>query len=164
MKTRAFEFVLVVLLAVIASPVRAETPEEWIALGTRIHGGFGPFIPMGIRVGLDAKEKLKSEPRGLTLLYYTGEKSPCPCIADGIMLAIQASPGQGTLQIASEKAPVGLLAVAIIRNRKTGEGLKYTITDEWLPKVQEWIRTLDPPGRYQAAMKAEGLFQVTPAP
>jgi hypothetical protein len=163
MKTSAFEFALVVLLAVIASPVRAETPEEWIALGTRIHGGFGPFIPMGIRIGLDAKEKLESDPRGLSVLYYSGEKSPCPCIADGIMIATQVSPGQGTLQIAAEKAPAGQLAIPIIRNRKTGGGLKYAISDGWLPKIQEWIRTLDPPGRYQAVMKAEGLFQVTPA-
>jgi len=28
---------------------RAETPEEWITLGTRVHGGFGSFIPLGIK-------------------------------------------------------------------------------------------------------------------
>ena len=33
---------------------RTETPDEWIALGTRVHGGFGSFIPVGIRIGLDA--------------------------------------------------------------------------------------------------------------
>jgi len=118
----------------------------------------------GIRIGLDAKEKLKADPRGLTLLYYSGEKAPCPCIADGIMLATQASPGQGTLQIASEKAPAGFLAVVIIRNRKTGEGLRYAVSEQWMPKVGEWIRTLDPPGRFQAVMKADELFQVMPAP
>ena len=146
------------------SPVWAETPEEWAQLGTRIHGFFGGFIPAGIRIGLDAKDKLKADPRGLTLLFYSGEKSPCPCIADGIMIATLASPGQGTLQVAPEKAPAGMLAVAIIRNRKTGEGLRYTVSDEWLPKVREWIQTLDASGRYQAVMKAEGLFQVAPAP
>jgi formylmethanofuran dehydrogenase subunit E len=151
-------------LASFAPPVHAETESEWIALGTRIHGGFGPLIPIGIRIGLDAKEKLKADPRGLTLLYYSGEKAPCPCIADGIMLATQASPGQGTLQIASEKAPAGFLAVAIIRNRKTGEGLRYAVSEQWMPKVGEWIRTLDPPGRFQAVMKADELFQVMPAP
>jgi formylmethanofuran dehydrogenase subunit E len=156
--------VFAVALATAQGGARAETEAEWIALGTRIHGGFGPFIPMGIRIGLDAKEKLKAEPRGLTVLYYSGEKSPCPCIADGIMLATQASPGQGTLQIAPEKALAGILAVAIIRNRKTGEGLKYTVSDEWLPKVREWIQTLDPPGRYREVMKAQNLFQVSPAP
>jgi len=155
---------LAAAFAFFVSNARAETESEWIALGTRIHGGFGPLIPIGIRIGLDAKEKLKADPRGLTLLYYSGEKAPCPCISDGIMLATQASPGQGTLQIASEKAPAGFLAVAIIRNRKTGEGLRYTVSEQWMPKVGEWIRTLDPPGRYQAVMKADELFQVMPAP
>ena len=54
------------------------------------------------------------------------------------------------------------MAVLVIKNRKTGEGLRYTITDEWLPKILGWIK-LDPATRYDAAMSAEGLFQVEPA-
>jgi hypothetical protein len=80
-------------------------PGPWIDLGARVHGGFGAFIPIGIRIGLDAKERIKAEPRGLVVTYYTGEKAPCPCIADGVMLATGASPGQGTLLISSEKTP-----------------------------------------------------------
>jgi formylmethanofuran dehydrogenase subunit E len=145
-------------LALFASTGRAETPEEWIQLGARIHGGFGALIPAGIRIGLDAQERLKPERRGLVVTYYSGANAPCPCIADGIMIATQTSPGQGTLQVAQEKAPAGLLAVAIVRNRKTGEGLRYA--DEWLPKLLDWNKMLDPAGRYEAAMKADGLFQV----
>jgi hypothetical protein len=33
------------------SPAKAETPEEWIALGARVHGAFGAFIPLGIKIG-----------------------------------------------------------------------------------------------------------------
>jgi formylmethanofuran dehydrogenase subunit E len=150
----------VILLSV---PAGAETPAQWVELGARVHGAFGAFIPIGIRIGLDAKERLKTGPRGLTVTYYTGEKAPCPCIADGVMLATDASPGQGTLVIAPEKAPAGVLAVAIVRNRKTGEGFRYTVADSWLPKVIEWNKTLDPDGRFDAAMKAEGLFEVAPA-
>jgi hypothetical protein len=51
------------------------------------------------------------------------------------------------------------MAVIDIENRKTGEGLRYTISDEWLPKILAWIKT-DPSARYDAAMSAEGLFQV----
>jgi formylmethanofuran dehydrogenase subunit E len=138
---------------------RAETKDEWIALGARIHGAFGPFIPVGIRIGLDAKEKLHADPRGLTVTYFNGVKPPCPCVADGVMIATQASPGQGTLQISPEKAPDGMMAVIVIKNRKTGEGLRYTISDEWLPKILAWIKS-DPSARYDAAMGAEGLFQV----
>jgi formylmethanofuran dehydrogenase subunit E len=139
--------------------VHAETKEEWITLGARIHGAFGPFIPVGIRIGLDAAGKLKTDPRGLTVTYYNGVKPPCPCVADGVMIATQASPGQGTLQISPDKAPTGAMAVIVIKNRKTGEGLKYTIADEWLPKILGWIKS-DPSARYDSAMSAEGLFQV----
>jgi formylmethanofuran dehydrogenase subunit E len=137
----------------------AESKDEWIALGTRIHGAFGPFIPVGIRIGLDAKEKLHADPRGLSVIYYNGAKPPCPCVADGVMIATQTSPGQGTLQISSEKAPDGTMAVIVIKNRKTGEALRYTISDEWLPKILGWIKS-DSSARYDAAMGAGGLFQV----
>jgi hypothetical protein len=145
-------------------PTQAETPTQWIELGARVHGAFGAFIPIGIRIGLDAKERIKADPRGLTVTYYSGEKAPCPCIADGVMLATNASPGQGTVVIAREKAPPEILAVVIVRNRKTGEGFRYTVADKWLPKVIEWNQNLDPVGRFDAAMKAEGLFEVTSAP
>jgi formylmethanofuran dehydrogenase subunit E len=161
MSVRAALCSAVILLSV---PAQAETPAQWIELGARVHGAFGAFIPIGIRIGLDAKARLKTEARGLAVTYYTGDKAPCPCIADGVMLATDASPGQGTLVIAPEKAPAGILAVAIVRNRKTGEGLRYTVADSWLPKVIEWNKTLDPAGRFDAAMKAEGLFEVAPAP
>src|SRR2546430_1475139 len=150
-------------LILLSLPAQAETPTEWIELGARVHGAFGALIPIGIRIGLDAKERIKAEPRGLVVTYYTGEKAPCPCIADGVMLATNASPGQGTLLIAPEKAPAGMLAVIVVRNRKTGEGLRYAVADDWLPKVIEWNKTLDPAERFDAAMTAQGLFEVAPA-
>jgi formylmethanofuran dehydrogenase subunit E len=150
---------LLVATLIAPSVAFAETKDEWIALGARIHGAFGPFIPVGIRIGLDAKEKLHADPRGLTVTYYNGTKPPCPCVVDGVMIAAQASPGQGTLQISPEQAPDGLMAVIVIKNRKTGEGLRYSISDEWLPKILGWIKS-DPSARYDSAMGAQGLYQV----
>ena len=148
-----------VLLSV--SAANAETPEEWVALGTRVHGFFGGFIAAGIRIGLDSQERLKAAPRSLSILYYQGEKAPCPCVVDGIMLAVQASPGQGTVQIAPEKAPPGQMAVIVIRDRKTGNGLRYIVSDEWLPKMLAWNK--EPPlVRLDEAMKAAGLFRTEP--
>src|SRR5262249_35220717 len=71
---------LVALVAVsaISGAGRAETPEQWIEFGARVHGGFGAFIPAGIRIGLDALERLKAERRGVTVTFYSGEKAPCP--------------------------------------------------------------------------------------
>ena len=154
----------VVLLACAASHAKAETPDEWIALGSRVHGGFGSFIPLGIKIGLDAAERLKAQPRELSVTYYDSDKSPCACFADGIAIATYASVGQRTLIIAPEKAPEGAIAAAVIRPRKGGAGLRYTIPASALAKLGPMNQTLDPRGRYDAVMKGDGLFVVESIP
>jgi formylmethanofuran dehydrogenase subunit E len=142
----------------------AETPEEWIALGARVHGAFGSFIPLGIKIGLDAVNRLTAKPRELTILYYDSDASPCACFADGIAIATYASVGQRTLTIAPEKAPPGMAAVIIIRPRQGGASLKYAIPMSALAKLGPMNNDLDPRGRYDAVMATEGLFQVEAAP
>jgi formylmethanofuran dehydrogenase subunit E len=147
-----------------SSPCRSETPEEWIALGARVHGAFGAFIPLGIKIGLDAVERLKAQTRELTVTYYDSDKSPCACFADGIAIATYASVGQRTLTIVSEKAPDGALAVVIIRPRKGGPGFKYTVPVADLAKLGAMNAKLDPRGRWDAVMKEDGLFEVEAVP
>lgn len=152
------------LIAVVSATTtaRAETPDEWITLGARVHGAFGAFIPVGIRIGLDALQRLNAKPREVTVVYYDSDKAPCACIADGVAIATVTSMGQRTLQIASEKAPAGAMAVVIVRHKQSGEAFKYTIAESWLSRLGEWNRTLDARGRYDAVMKADALFDVAP--
>jgi formylmethanofuran dehydrogenase subunit E len=156
----------IVLAAALIAPAAAdaETAEEWITLGTRVHGGFGAFIPLGIRIGLDAVERLNAKPRELAVTYYDSDASPCACFADGMAIATFASVGQRSLVMASEKAPAGTIAVAIIRPRKGGAGFKYSIPASALAKLGPMNANLDPGGRYDAVMTADGLFEVEPIP
>lgn len=147
-----------------AVSARAETPEQWVALGARVHGAFGAFVPVGIRIGLDALQRLDAKPRDVTVIYYAGAKAPCPCPADGIAIATMASAGQGTLQVAPEKSPAGTFGVAIIRHKITGAGVKYTVAEAWMPKLLDMNKTLDPMGRYNAVMNAADLFTVETLP
>jgi hypothetical protein len=143
--------------------LRAETPEEWVKLGARVHGGFGAFIPVGIRIGEDAMKRLNARPRELSVVYYSGEGVPCPCSVDGAMLALSASPGQGSVEVATEKSPPGTFAVVVIRPRKGGEGLKYTVPMSHMAKLGEINRTIqDPLARYNAVMGIGDLFVVEP--
>ncbi len=155
---------LIAILVLLPIQAVAETPDEWVILGARVHGGFGAFIPLGIKIGLDAVERLHAKPRELTVLYYDGDSSPCACFADGIAIATYASVGQRTLTIAPDKAPAGDAAVIVIRPRKGGAGFKYTIPMSALPKLADMNKTLDPRGRYDTVMAADGLFQVEAVP
>jgi hypothetical protein len=42
--------ITIFLVAMLVSPLTAaaETPDEWVAHGARVHGAFGAFIPLGI--------------------------------------------------------------------------------------------------------------------
>src|SRR5262245_13951310 len=113
-----------VLTTALTTPARSETPEEWFNLGARTHGGFGAFIPVGIRIGLDALERLNAEARDVIVIYYDSDKAPCACIADGVALATVATVGQRTLRIASEKAPDGAIAVGVEQNKQSGEDVR----------------------------------------
>jgi hypothetical protein len=157
-------YIAFALLVLAASPALAETPDEWITLGARVHGAFGAFIPLGIKIGLDAGERLKSQPRELSVTYYDSDKSPCACFADGVAIATYASVGQRSLTIAPDKAPDGALAVIVIRPRKGGPGFKYTIPAADLARLGPMNKDLDPRGRWDAVMKQNGLFTVEPAP
>jgi formylmethanofuran dehydrogenase subunit E len=151
------------LAPMMAAVARAETPEEWVKLGARVHGGFGSFIPVGIRIGEDAMKRLNAKPRELAVTFYQGEGTPCACSADGVMLAVSASPGQGSLQVASEKSPPGTFAVVIIRPRKGGDGLRYTVPISMMPKLGQINSTIqDPLARYNAVMAIPDLFTVEP--
>jgi len=70
---------IVVLLAFQPFGASAETPEEWIAFGARVHGAFGAFIPLGIRIGLDAVNRLNAKPRELTVLYFAAVRFRGSC-------------------------------------------------------------------------------------
>src|SRR5262245_36306377 len=147
------------------APLRAETPEEWVKLGARVHGGFGAFIPVGIRIGEDAMKRLNAQPRELSVVYYSGESVPCPCSVDGVMLAVSARPGQGSVHVAAEKSPPGTFAVVVIRPRKGGDGLKYTVPMSHMAKLGEINRTIQEPiARHDAVMGIGDLFLVEPVP
>lgn len=153
--------VLAGLLVFGSAEANAQTPEEWIVLGAKIHGAFGAFIPVGIRIGRDALPKLNAKPGEVSVTYYDSDKSPCACIADGVMIAVGASPGQRTLTIAREKAPAGLLAVIVMRHRKSAAEVRYNVPEDVLDRVRKWNRRPDPMARYDDVMKAERLFEIS---
>ena len=147
--------------AVVAGSAGVVAAIAGVALGARVHGGYGAFIPLGIKIGLDAVDRLKAKPRELSVTYYDSEKAPCACFADGVAIATSASVGQRSLKVDPE-APDGAAAVIVIRPRQGGPGFKYTIPLSALPRLGKINTELDPLGRHDAVMKADALFEVAP--
>jgi hypothetical protein len=82
-------------------------------------------------------DRLNAKPREGTVVYCDSDKAPCACFADGVAIATVASVGQRTLQI-----------------RRRG----------LLPAL--WPRsslTLDPRGRYEAAVTSHSVISAQEA-
>ncbi len=112
------------------SPLGDRSPSNrdyFIQLGEAVHGGFGPLIALGIRIGDDAMKMLGAGPRQVDVTYFPGRNAPCPCAADGIMLVTASSPGQGTLRVAGEMAAEDQHARIVFRHRTTGRSAEYII-------------------------------------
>jgi FmdE, Molybdenum formylmethanofuran dehydrogenase operon len=101
--------------------------DHFIRLGEAVHGGFGPLIALGIRIGDDAMKTLDAGPRQLDVTYYAGPEAPCPCVVDGIMLVTASSPGQGTLRVSAEKAGEGEHGRVRVVYKRTGRAVEYVI-------------------------------------
>lgn len=114
-----------------------ETRAELIAAGARVHGGFGTLVALGIRIGNEAAERLGAGARELDVTYFDSGEAPCACVADGIMVATSASPGQRSLRVSPEPAGEGLLGRAVIRHKPTGRAVEAAIPLEVLPGMRE---------------------------
>ena len=151
------------LITLIGVPVtRAETPEQWVALLTRVHGGFGSFLPVGILIGEDAMKRLNAKPRELDVTFYQRYAMPLrrrwrkPC---GLCQRCSGHSSYRAGEIAARH-----LAVVIIKPRKGGEGLKYTVPMSVMPKLGQINSTIpNPLGRYDAVMAIQDLYTVEPS-
>lgn len=153
---------LFALPAYFALSARAQTPDETIAVTKRVHGGFGSYLALGLRIGEDAVKRLGAAPRELDVTYFSGKNAPCPCVVDGIMVATTASPGQGTLRVAAQPSAAATFGVALIHNLKTGRALRYTIPAAARSSLDWWNKTRNERGRFDAVMQApqEKMFRV----
>ena len=107
--------------------------------------------------------RLGATRRNVSVIYASGPNAPCPCVADGTAIATQASVGQGTLQVTTEKSPLETFSVAVIRDR-SGKGWRYTIPASLMPQLIQWNKELDPMKRYKAVMDALLPFEATEVP
>jgi len=80
--------------------------DELIDRGTKVHGHLGPFLVVGIRLGLLALELLDSPGYfGLRAESDTGSITPLSCLTDGIQIGSGCTTGKGKLIVTDIRLP-----------------------------------------------------------
>jgi pyrimidine-specific ribonucleoside hydrolase len=75
--------------------------EEWrcVVLTHELHGHMGVLNVLGAKMGLRARELLKSPREGLHVVSFAGLTTPLSCFNDGLQIATGATLGRGTIQV-----------------------------------------------------------------
>jgi formylmethanofuran dehydrogenase subunit E len=72
--------------------------EDMIQRGVEFHGHLGPFLVLGIRIGLSALRQLGSTGYSdIRAEVKSGSKPPMSCLADGIQISTGCTLGKGNI-------------------------------------------------------------------
>lgn len=129
-------------------------PRELFSLGVRFHGHPGPFLALGIRMGLLVLRLLQSPGyTGINAEVETGSTPPLSCLVDGIQIATGCTAGKGNLVI----RPLGRAAATFTAN---GKHLRIEVQPAWLTRIQT-EGAADPLAEEVLRAPAEELFSWT---
>jgi len=99
-------------------------PKEYYEAGLRLHGHKCPAMPMGLRVGAAAMNKLgveRAKDGQLVALVEIGENHCATCFADGVQMITGCTFGKGNIQ----KLHYGKWGLTLIE-KKTGRAVRVS--------------------------------------
>lgn len=80
--------------------IREVTLEELIDRGVKFHGHLGPFLVLGIKMGILALKKLNSKGYfDLSVAVELEKHPPVYCLVDGIQISTGCSLGKGNIKV-----------------------------------------------------------------
>lgn len=77
-----------------------------IERGREFHGHLGPFLVLGIRMGLAALKELDSKGhKDIRAVVRSGSNPPISCLADGIQISTGCTLGKGNITVLPDGIP-----------------------------------------------------------
>ncbi len=99
-------------------------PQEWLEFGQKFHGHKCPAMPLGLRVGAAAMNKLgveRAKDGQIVAFVDLGEDHCATCFADGLQVIMGTTFGKGNIK----KTHKGKWAVTLV-DRATGKAVRVT--------------------------------------
>jgi formylmethanofuran dehydrogenase subunit E len=114
-----------------------EQLESQVENAVKLHGHLGPFLVIGVRMGIAAKKFLKSENhnRNMKALVEVPLRTPFSCILDGIQSTTRCTIGNQKLRV--RKSPRKI--AARFETADSANALTVTVNPEIIREVRNQI-------------------------
>ncbi len=115
------------------------------------HGHLGPFLTIGVRMGLLAKRILRSDGfRDLNVIVNTGHNPPLSCVVDGIQVATGCTLGKGNIAVRN----LGKIS-AVFRSKL--EAIRVKMKMDVFQSIKEGLSDGDPEKMEETARKVSSM-------
>ena len=101
-----------------------------LAQAGRFHGHIGPFLAIGLKMGLIANETLGHEPMKVEAAVMVEPRPPRSCVVDGIQYSTGCTMGKRNIKIEPESEAVR------VRFTKGASGLTITLRPDFLEAME----------------------------
>ncbi|KYK35626.1 MAG: formylmethanofuran dehydrogenase subunit E family protein [Theionarchaea archaeon] len=129
-------------------------PDSFIQQAKAFHGHLGPYLVLGLRMGLLAKNTLNGDPFTLKAEIHTQKTPPWSCILDGIQFSSGCTLGKGNIQVQEDNDIYGIFY-------KDSQTVKIEIKKEILDSIPHIPREeLESYALQLATQKDKDLFDV----
>jgi formylmethanofuran dehydrogenase subunit E len=105
--------------------------EETIEKAVEFHGHLGPFLVLGVRMGLFARRELDSAPGEMEAVVKTGAVPSLSCLLDGIQVSAGCTLGRGNISV----EPPG---IAEAEFSASGRRVTIRAMDEVVGEIKSW--------------------------
>jgi formylmethanofuran dehydrogenase subunit E len=96
----------------------------------RFHGHIGPFLAIGLRMGLLANENLGRAPMDTAAVVSVEPEPPKSCLVDGVQFITGCTMGKGNIKI---RPDASIISVSFKRGAAT---LKIDLRDDFLRRME----------------------------
>ncbi|KYK31599.1 MAG: formylmethanofuran dehydrogenase subunit E family protein [Theionarchaea archaeon] len=131
-------------------------PTHLLQQAAHFHGHLGPYLVLGLKMGILARNLLDGTPFTMKAEVHTQKKPPHSCIVDGIQFTSGCTLGKGNICIKEDQKIYGVFT--------TGSETVTIIVNTHLLKTLQTIAREELEGTARAlfAKEDEELFEVVP--
>jgi formylmethanofuran dehydrogenase subunit E len=117
------------------------------------HGHLGPYLVLGLRMGLLAKTILEGDPFTMRAEIHTLKRPPYSCIVDGVQLTSGCTLGKGNICIREDQKLCGIFV-------KDSRKIEIRVTPEIVEILTNLSGDIEDCARTLFAKEDDELFEV----
>lgn len=87
-----------------------EITQSMLEDAAAFHGHAGPYLVLGLRMGMLAKDILDGTPFTMEAVIHTLKQTPYSCLVDGVQFSSGCTLGKGNITIINDSATYGIFS------------------------------------------------------